>query len=535
MDYKASLNLPKTAFPMKANLPEREPETLRFWEGLGLYRRLREKRADRPRWILHDGPPYANGHIHIGHALNKILKDVVVKSKSMGGYDAIYVPGWDCHGLPIEHQVDKEIGKDKADMDPLEKRRLCREYALKFVNIQREEFKRLGVFGDWENPYLTMSPDYQATIVREFGKFVGRDIVYKGLKPVHWCASCQTALAEAEVEYDDHESPSVYVKFPIKTYPEGLKPSLAGKKPFVVIWTTTPWTLPANLAIALHPLYDYVAVEAGPEVFIVAKGLLDETMRKAGIGSYRVLETFKGSLLEGYLCSHPFIERNSLLLLADYVTLDQGTGCVHTAPGHGTEDYETGLKHGLPIYNPVDNRGKFVPEVEHFGGMEVFQANQPIIEKMRQDGTLLAEEKIVHSYPHCWRCKNPTIFRATEQWFISMDKDGLRSQALENIRKVRWIPPWGEERIYNMIANRPDWCISRQRAWGIPITAFYCASCKYLLLDQRVIDYVAGLVAREGADVWYSRPAQDLLPPATRCPKCGGAEFVKETDILDVW
>ncbi len=535
MDYKTTLNLPRTAFPMKANLPEREPEILHLWEEMGLYRKIRNQKATRPRWILHDGPPYANGHIHIGHALNKILKDIVVKSKSMFGYDAIFVPGWDCHGLPIEHQVDKLLGKNRLDMPPLEKRRLCRDYAMKFVHIQKEEFKRLGVFGDWENPYLTMSPDYQATIVREFGKFVGRGIVYKGLKPVHWCISCQTALAEAEVEYADHESPSVYVKFPLKTYPERLKGMLMGKRPSVVIWTTTPWTLPANMAIALHPQHDYVAVEVGPEVFIVAKDLLTETMQKGRIENYRVLDTFPGSLMEGHNCSHPFIKRGSLLLLADYVTLDQGTGCVHIAPGHGTEDYDTGIKHGLPIYNPVDNQGRFIPEVEHFGGMEVFQANKAIVEKMRQDRTLMAEERVVHSYPHCWRCKNPTIFRATEQWFISMDKDGFRLQALENIRKVKWVPPWGEERIYNMIANRPDWCISRQRNWGIPITAFYCSSCKHLLLDQQIIEYVADLVAREGADVWYSRPAQDLLPPATRCPKCGGAEFVKEMDILDVW
>ena len=535
MDYKTTLNLPRTAFPMKANLPEREPEILHLWEEMGLYRKIRNQKATKPRWILHDGPPYANGHIHIGHALNKILKDIVVKSKSMFGYDAIFVPGWDCHGLPIEHQVDKLLGKNRLDMHPLEKRRLCRDYAMKFVHIQKEEFKRLGVFGDWENPYLTMSPDYQATIVREFGKFVGRGIVYKGLKPVHWCISCQTALAEAEVEYADHESPSVYVKFPLKTYPERLKGILMGKRPSVVIWTTTPWTLPANMAIALHPQHDYVAVEVGPEVFIVAKDLLTETMQKGRIENYRVLDTFPGSLMEGHSCSHPFIKRGSLLLLADYVTLDQGTGCVHTAPGHGTEDYETGIKYGLPIYNPVDNQGRFIPEVEHFGGMEVFQANKAIVEKMRQDGTLMAEEGIVHSYPHCWRCKNPTIFRATEQWFISMDKDGLRSQALENIRKVKWVPPWGEERIYNMIANRPDWCISRQRNWGIPITAFYCSSCKHLLLDQQIIEYVADLVAREGADVWYERAAQDLLPRETLCPQCGSREFTKEMDILDVW
>ena len=535
MDYKPTLNLPRTSFPMKANLVQREPEILRFWEEIRVYELLRQQRRSGPRWILHDGPPYANGHIHIGHALNKILKDFVVKSKSMAGFDAPFVPGWDCHGLPIEHQVEKELGRRKQEMSLVAFRRFCREYAEQYIDIQRAEFRRLGVLGDWENPYRTMDFDYEARIVLELGEFVAQGSVYKGRKPVHWCASCQTALAEAEVEYDDHTSPSIYVKFPLLTPAEEILPILKGEKVSVVIWTTTPWTLPANLAVAFHPDFEYVAVRVEGEVFLLARSLLPATAAKVGWENTEILGSLKGREMEGKKCRHPFLDRESLCILADYVTLDQGTGAVHTAPGHGIEDWESGNRYGLPIYNPVDDRGHFLPEVEFFGGMPVWEANGPIVSKLREMKALLAEEELVHSYPHCWRCHSPILFRATEQWFISMEKNGLREKALEEIKKVRWIPPWGEERISNMIANRPDWCISRQRAWGVPIAVFYCESCGKQVADPSVIRHVATLMAQSGSDIWYSSPPEGLLPPGYRCPQCGGSQWSKETDILDVW
>jgi len=535
MDYKATLNLPRTSFPMKANLIEREPIILRFWDEMGVYERLREQRKSGPLWILHDGPPYANGHIHIGHALNKILKDFVVKSKSMSGYSAAFVPGWDCHGLPIEHQVEKELGKRKHEMPRSAIRRLCRDYAEKYIGIQRSEFRRLGVLGDWEHPYRTMDFPYEAQIVLELGKFAERGSLYKGLKPVHWCASCQTALAEAEVEYEVHTSPSIYVKFPLITEPSEILPSLAKEKVSVIIWTTTPWTLPANLALAFHPDYDYVAVKVADEVFLLARALLGQTMEKVGWKDPQNLGSVKGRIMEGKRCRHPFLDQESLCILANYVTLDQGTGAVHTAPGHGAEDYESGIQYGLPIYNPVDNRGRFLPEVKFFGGMPVWGANEPIIAKLKEEGALLGQETLTHSYPHCWRCRSPIIFRATEQWFLSMEKNGLRQKALQQIQEVKWIPPWGEERIYNMIANRPDWCISRQRAWGVPITVFYCKSCGQTLTEQALFKHVASLMAGSGSDIWYSWRAEDLLPPGYHCPQCQGASFEKEMDILDVW
>jgi isoleucyl-tRNA synthetase len=535
MDYKSTLNLPQTEFPMRANLPEREPQILRQWEEEGLYQRLRETRTGREMWILHDGPPYANGHIHMGHALNKILKDMVVKSRSMTGLDAVYVPGWDCHGLPIEHQVDKELGPKAAEIPVPEKRRLCRAYAQKFIDIQREEFKRLGVLGDWENPYLTMAFGYEANILRELGKFFATGGVYRGLKPVHWCASCLTALAEAEVEYADHVSPSIYVAFPLTSDPATLTPVLRGAEISVLIWTTTPWTLPANLAIVVHPTEPYVVFRSGGRHFITAEKLMDETVRKCDLSDPEVLFRGPGASLEGLQTRHPWLDRASPIYTADYVTMDQGTGCVHTAPGHGADDYDTGIKHGLQIYNPVDDMGRFVPEVTHFAGMSVWDANAAIIALLREKGRLLHAEDFQHSYPHCWRCKNPILFRATNQWFISMEVGGLRRRTLEAIRQVQWIPPWGEERISNMIANRPDWCISRQRAWGTPIAVFSCAACGTLLADPRLVEHVASLMDREGADVWFARPAEELVPAGTRCGKCGGRQFTKETDILDVW
>jgi len=535
MDYKSTLNLPRTDFPMKANLPEREPQFLRRWEEEGLYARLRQARADRPMWILHDGPPYANGHIHMGHALNKILKDIIVKSRSMLGMNAVYVPGWDCHGLPIEHQVDKELGGKARAVPILEKRRLCRSYAQKFIDIQREEFKRLGVLGNWEEPYLTMNFQYEANIFRELAKFVRGGGVYRGLKPVHWCTSCLTALAEAEVEYQDDLSPSIYVAFPLASDPGALDPRLAGVSAEVAIWTTTPWTLPANLAIVVHPDEEYVVIRTGARHLILAEKRLAETVRACGLPAPEVICRFPGARLDGLAARHPWIDRPSPIFLADYVTMDQGTGCVHTAPGHGADDYETGIKHGLPVYNPVDDQGRLVPAVEHFGGKSVWEANPLIIEKLRADGTLLHAGEFQHSYPHCWRCKKPVLFRATNQWFISMEKNDLRRHALEAIHQVEWVPAWGEERIAGMIANRPDWCISRQRSWGVPIALLTCQDCDTILSDAAVLDHIASLMDREGADAWFTREADDLVPPGTVCPKCHGAQFRKEKDILDVW
>ena len=535
MDYRKTLNLPQTDFPMKANLAKREPEILKMWEEKRVYHQLSQQARGRKKYILHDGPPYANGHIHIGTAMNKILKDFTVKSKFMVGFDSQYVPGWDCHGLPVEHEVEKNLGAKKGKLSIVEIRRRCRDYATKFVDIQREEFKRLGVFGEWENPYLTMNFEYQATIVREFGKFLLNGSVYKGKKPVHWCPTCKTALAEAEVKYEDHRSPSIYVKFKMVSDIGDRLPSLKGKPISVIIWTTTPWTIPANLAIALHPDFTYVAVDVGGEVYILAESLLEGMMEKFGIKRYQVLEKFPGQKLEGLKCRHPFLDRDSLIILASYVTLDVGTGCVHTAPGHGQEDYESGVQYGLEIYSPVDDDGRFTADVPFFAGQFVFDANGAVNQKLKEVGALLKEEVMVHSYPHCWRTNDPIIFRATEQWFISMDKKGLRENALKSINEVTWIPPWGRDRIYGMIENRPDWCISRQRAWGIPIIVFYCLACKQPLASQETIEHVARLFEKKGADVWFAEEADRLLPKGTRCAQCGGKEFTKEMDIMDVW
>ena len=551
MDYKATLNLPKTDFPMKANLPQREPELLAWWAEQKLYEQIQAAGKGRPRYVLHDGPPYANGRIHIGHALNKILKDIIVKSKTMAGFHAPYVPGWDCHGLPIEHQVMKELGDKKKDLDASAIRKLCREYAEKYVNIQREEFQRLGVLGEWQQPYLTMTPAYEAAIIREFGKFVERGGVYKGLKPVLWCTQDQTALAEAEVEYENHTSPSIYVKFPVagspavigKKFP-GVQLSASVKTVSVVIWTTTPWTLPANQAVCLHGDIDYAFAQVGSEVLIVAEKLLESVTKACKLDSVQVLGVKKGrDGFEGLETQRPLTTGLSPILLGDFVTLEQGTGCVHIAPGHGMEDYILVLGHNanaspgerLEILAPVDNGGRFTDIVTEFAGQHVFKANPKIVERLQANGRLLGHSSLNHSYPHCWRCKSPVIFRATEQWFVSMETNELRRAALAEIERVRWIPAYGRDRITGMIENRPDWCLSRQRVWGVPIPGFTCAGCRTVLAEPRVIDHIADLMESKGADVWFERSAAELLPAGTACSKCGGTAFEKERDILDVW
>ncbi len=537
MDYKNTLNLPQTDFPMKANLAQREPEMLKKWEETGIYKKIRTMAKGKKPYILHDGPPYANGNIHLGTALNKIIKDIVIKSKNMTGFDGVYVPGWDCHGLPIEHQVDKELGAKKTTMSQVEKRRACRVYAERYVGIQREQFKRLGVFGEWENPYLTMAYPYEAATVAEFGKLYLNGSVYKGKKPVYWCATCKTALAEAEVEYADHHTPSIYVKFNFVSDIAQKLPKLAGQKVSMVIWTTTPWTIPANLAIAVKDDFIYVAVKIDNDVLIVAKDMLDYCLDAFDYRdkSYEILDEFKGEVLEGQKCVHPLISRNSLLILAPFVTLEAGTGAVHIAPGHGQEDYEIGLEYGLDNYAPVDDAGKFTEDVEHFAGQFVFDANDNVIKKLDEVGALLGHVPMQHSYPHCWRCKKPIIFRSTEQWFISMEKNDLRKKALASINEVKWIPSWGRDRIYGMVENRPDWCISRQRLWGVPITVFYCAKCKNEVMTKEIMDHLVELVEKGGADVWFEKEPKDLMPKHTTCPHCHSTEFTKEINILDVW
>ncbi|NPA32318.1 MAG: isoleucine--tRNA ligase [Aquificae bacterium] len=549
-DFKETLNLPRTDFPMKANLPKREPQILKKWEGL--YEKVTSMRKGKETFVLHDGPPYANGHIHVGHALNKILKDVINKYNLMTGKNINFIPGWDCHGLPIERAVEKELSKKKIkkeDIPKTEFRRLCREYALKYVNIQREEFKRLGVLADWERPYLTMDPSYEATEIRELGRFFQKNLVYRSKKPVYWCIYDKTAEAEAEVEYKEKQDPSVYVKFP-------LKEPLFKRQAHLLIWTTTPWTLPANLGVMINPDAEYVLWKEGEELLIFANERLKDLVKDLALKG-EVFKTIKGEELLGLSYEHPFVKREELkgylseetlwnmwkVYPSEFVTLDTGTGLVHMAPGHGQEDYIVGKRYGLEPYAPVSDDGRFTKPAPGFLiGLRVFDANEVIIQTLKEKGYLLFEGKIVHSYPHCWRCKNPVIFRATPQWFIGMDlplegQKTLRQKALEEIEKVKWIPQYGKNRIKSMVENRPDWCISRQRFWGVPITVFYCKRCGQVASEPEIFEKVASVVEKSegGTDVWFSLPPEELLPEGYRCKNCGSTEFEKEEDILDVW
>lgn len=527
MDYRNTLNLPETDFPMRGNLPQKEPEILKSWEESQLYEKVQKARAGRPKFILHDGPPYANGDIHLGHAINKVLKDIVVKYKTMMGFDAPYVPGWDTHGLPIEQQVIKKLGVNRHAVSVLDFRKNCKDYAEKYVGIQREQFKRLGVRGDWEHPYLTLQKEYEAAQIGVFGDMTHKGYIYKGLKPVYWCPSCETALAEAEIEYADKPANAIYVKFAVR---DGLN-ILNQENSFVVIWTTTPWTLPANLAICVHPELRYAVVTAQQEHWIVAEGMLD-SLRSLWNMELPVERTFSGKELEGVICKNPLMDRDSVLICGEHVTLEAGTGCVHTAPGHGEDDFLVGKKYGLPVLCPVDHQGKFTSEAGVYVGQKTGKANPAIVEDLKNSGDLVMEETIEHSYPHCWRCKSPIIFRATEQWFASID--GFRQAALDEIEKVHWIPAWGKDRIYNMIADRGDWCISRQRTWGVPIPIFYCEDCGKVLVNNQTISFVQEIFRQEGSDAWFAHSAKELLPEGFTCD-CGGNSFRKETDIMDVW
>ena len=533
MDYSKTLNLPQTEFPMRANLPEREPQMLSYWSDENIYAKKVARNQGKAKFVLHDGPPYANGNIHIGTALNKILKDIIVKYKSLQGFEAPYVPGWDTHGLPIEHAAIKILGLNRHELNPLDLRRECKQYALKCLDMQREDFKRLGVSGDWENPYVTLYPEYEAKQIKVFGEMAKQGYIYKGLKSVYWCTSCETALAEAEIEYAEKKSHSIYVKFPVIDDKGNLPVGVNPEQVFAVIWTTTPWTMPANVAICVNPELEYVWVQAGQEIYLLAAGLAESVMKAAKIEEYTILAKLKGADLEGMIFSHPFIERESPIVLGDHVTLEQGTGCVHTAPGHGQEDFEVGMKYGLPIINPVDHAGRFTAEGGKFEGLLVHDANVPVIKELAERSMLLGKGSVKHQYAHCWRCKNPIIYRATEQWFASVD--GFRDAALKAIEEVQWIPEWGEERIRNMVRDRQDWCISRQRVWGLPIPIFYCTKCNEHIINDATITAVSDLFKVEGSDAWWAKSAAEILPAGFSCPHCSHTEFRKETDIMDVW
>ena len=535
VDYNSTMNLPKTDFPMRGNLPQKEPEMIKRWQDQKLYQKLMEKNEGLPLYVLHDGPPYANGDIHMGTALNKVLKDIIIKYKNMSGYKAPYIPGWDTHGLPIELKAMKKVGVENIN-SALDLRKVCKEFALHYVDVQRNEFIRLGSIGDYEHPYLTLQPKHEAEQIRIFGEMAKKDFIYKGLKPVYWCPECKTALAEAEIEYAEDPCNSIYVKFKVED-DEGKLAALNTEldKTYFVIWTTTTWTLPGNLAICLGPEYEYVAVHANGEYYIMAKELVESAMKAAKITEYTVSEaSLKGKELEYIKYRHPFIDRVSPIIVGDHVTLESGTGCVHTAPGHGVEDFEVCVNHypEIPIIVPVDGDGKLTEEAGEFCGLTTNDANKAILTKLTELNALFAVEKIIHQYPHCWRCKSPIIFRATEQWFCSID--GFKEDACKAIDTVQWIPEWGGDRIKGMVMDRSDWCISRQRTWGVPIPIFYCKHCGKPIINEDSINAIANLYEKEGSDAWYKYEANEILPEGFKC-ECGCTEFTKEMDIMDVW
>ncbi len=534
VDYSSTLNLPNSEFPMRANLPKREPEMLKAWEEKDLYQKLLEKKADSPMYILHDGPPFANGDIHMGHTLNKILKDFVIKYKNMAGFRTPMIHGWDTHGLPIEQQAIKKLGVNRAEAGPVKFRQICHDFAMKYVNNQKEQFRRLGVLGDWDNEYITLQPEFEAKEIEVFGAMAKKGLLYKGLKPVYWCPTCETALAEAEIEYKEDGTDSIYVKFHVKDDLGKLAPVTGGlDNVYFVIWTTTTWTLPGNVSISLNPRFEYSVLKVGNEYYIMAKDLVETVASKIALGGYEEVAVFRGEELELMKCAHPFLDRESLIITGEHVTLDAGTGCVHTAPGLGADDFNVCQAYKLPIIVPVDDKGVLNDEAGPFSGLYYAKANKVIAESLKESNLLLAVEPIVHQYPHCWRCKDPIIFRATEQWFASVD--AIKEDAVKAINSVKWVPAWGQERITNMVKDRSDWCISRQRLWGVPLPIFYCKDCGKELITDETIAAVRDLFAEKGSGSWYEMEANEILPAKTKCPECGCDQFDKETDIMDVW
>lgn len=534
-DYNSTINLPQTKFEMRANLPQREPQMLENFENSDIYNNLMEKNKEKPLYVLHDGPPFANGDIHLGTALNKVLKDFIVKHKNMSGFKSPFVPGWDTHGLPIELKALKKIGADKNSISPLEIRKSCKEFAEFYKDNQLNQFKRLGVIGDYNNPYMTLHPEFESIQVKAFGEMAKKGYIYKGLKPVYWCPECQTALAEAEIEYDNSVCHSIYVKFKVNGDNGKLEQLGANlESTFFVIWTTTAWTLPGNVAICLGKDYEYSVVKVENEFLVIANELVEETMSNVGIENYEILGSIKGSELELITATHPFLDRNSLVILGDHVTLESGTGCVHTAPGHGVEDYEVCLKYSaLEMPVPVDSKGVLTEDAGIFAGLKTANAGKAIVEHLEKTGNLLGIKKIEHQYPHCWRCSEPILFRATKQWFCSVE--GFKDKAIEEVKKIEWIPGWGEERMIGMLRDRSDWCISRQRTWGVPFPVFYCKDCEKYIINDQTIDSVSEIFKKYGSDAWFSMEAKELLPKDFKCPECGCSEFTKETDTMDGW